>query len=220
MCFPRIRAYVRPVFGQDPNDPVSFRGNLTSVPRFADPDSAPVVRGVDVVNSTLVKVTWSPIPKDRVHGRLKGYQVFIPECLLFLAELVPFLPRSSGFRGRWEMPHPRVDIQGLCPYCRSIGGKVKAWWMEELTPNRSTPCGFQDRGATAWSPPSMPSASSTSRSWPTTPRARGLRVSLSRSRHQKEVRDSGDTGWGHRGSFPMAEFNITSLGMVDDVLLV
>ncbi|XP_037656428.1 neural cell adhesion molecule L1-like protein isoform X3 [Choloepus didactylus] len=39
------------------------------------PDTAPVIHGVDVINSTLVKVTWSSIPKDRVHGRLKGYQV-------------------------------------------------------------------------------------------------------------------------------------------------
>lgn len=39
------------------------------------PDAAPVIHGVDVVNSTLAKVTWSSVPKDRVHGRLKGYQV-------------------------------------------------------------------------------------------------------------------------------------------------
>lgn len=39
------------------------------------PDSAPMVHSVDVINSTLVKVTWSKIPKDRVHGHLKGYQI-------------------------------------------------------------------------------------------------------------------------------------------------
>uniref|UniRef100_A0A8D0RDW4 Neural cell adhesion molecule L1-like protein n=1 Tax=Sus scrofa TaxID=9823 RepID=A0A8D0RDW4_PIG len=39
------------------------------------PDTAPVIHGVDVINSTLVKVTWSTIPKERVHGHLKGYQV-------------------------------------------------------------------------------------------------------------------------------------------------
>ncbi|XP_077626284.1 neural cell adhesion molecule L1-like protein isoform X2 [Crocuta crocuta] len=39
------------------------------------PDTAPVIHGVDIINSTLVKVTWSTIPKDRVHGHLKGYQV-------------------------------------------------------------------------------------------------------------------------------------------------
>uniref|UniRef100_A0A8C2S4H1 Neural cell adhesion molecule L1-like protein n=1 Tax=Capra hircus TaxID=9925 RepID=A0A8C2S4H1_CAPHI len=39
------------------------------------PDTAPVIQGVDVINSTLVKVTWSTVPKERVHGHLKGYQV-------------------------------------------------------------------------------------------------------------------------------------------------
>ncbi|XP_006868719.1 PREDICTED: neural cell adhesion molecule L1-like protein-like isoform X3 [Chrysochloris asiatica] len=39
------------------------------------PDIAPVIYKVDVINSTIVKVTWSTIPKDRVHGRLKGYQI-------------------------------------------------------------------------------------------------------------------------------------------------
>lgn len=39
------------------------------------PDAAPVVHGVEVVNSTLANVTWSAVPKDRVHGRLKGYQI-------------------------------------------------------------------------------------------------------------------------------------------------
>ncbi|KAM5234695.1 neural cell adhesion molecule L1-like protein isoform 2-T14 [Hipposideros larvatus] len=39
------------------------------------PDTAPRIQGVDIINSTVVKVTWSTIPKDRVHGRLKGYQV-------------------------------------------------------------------------------------------------------------------------------------------------
>ncbi|XP_030741462.2 neural cell adhesion molecule L1-like protein [Echinops telfairi] len=39
------------------------------------PDIAPVIQKVDVINSTVVKVTWSTIPKDRVHGHLKGYQI-------------------------------------------------------------------------------------------------------------------------------------------------
>ncbi|XP_008587863.1 PREDICTED: neural cell adhesion molecule L1-like protein [Galeopterus variegatus] len=39
------------------------------------PDTAPVIHGVDIINSTLVKVSWSTIPKDRVHGHLKGYQI-------------------------------------------------------------------------------------------------------------------------------------------------
>ncbi|KAM6177271.1 neural cell adhesion molecule L1-like protein [Erethizon dorsatum] len=39
------------------------------------PDTAPTVHSVDVINSTLVKVTWSTVPKDRVRGHLKGYQI-------------------------------------------------------------------------------------------------------------------------------------------------
>ncbi|XP_045712821.1 neural cell adhesion molecule L1-like protein isoform X1 [Phyllostomus hastatus] len=39
------------------------------------PDAAPEVQGVEVVNSTLVRVTWSSVPKDRVHGQLRGYQI-------------------------------------------------------------------------------------------------------------------------------------------------
>ncbi|XP_006890730.1 PREDICTED: neural cell adhesion molecule L1-like protein-like [Elephantulus edwardii] len=39
------------------------------------PDSAPMINHVDVINSTVVRVSWSPIPKDRVHGHLKGYQI-------------------------------------------------------------------------------------------------------------------------------------------------
>lgn len=49
---------------------------------LTDPDTAPVIHGVDVINSTLVKVSWSTIPKDRVHGHLKGYQVFIIDFIL------------------------------------------------------------------------------------------------------------------------------------------
>ncbi|XP_038175763.1 neural cell adhesion molecule L1-like protein isoform X3 [Arvicola amphibius] len=39
------------------------------------PSTAPVIHGVDVMNSTLVKVTWSSIPKETVHGLLRGYQI-------------------------------------------------------------------------------------------------------------------------------------------------
>ena len=56
-----------------------------------DPDAAPVIQGVDVINSTLVKVTWSTIPKERVHGHLKGYQVFIIAFLLLIVKLIYFL---------------------------------------------------------------------------------------------------------------------------------
>uniref|UniRef100_A0A8C6QK33 Neural cell adhesion molecule L1-like protein n=1 Tax=Nannospalax galili TaxID=1026970 RepID=A0A8C6QK33_NANGA len=39
------------------------------------PSTAPVIHGVDVINSTLVKVTWSAVPKETVHGLLRGYQI-------------------------------------------------------------------------------------------------------------------------------------------------
>uniref|UniRef100_A0A0N4SUM4 Cell adhesion molecule L1-like n=2 Tax=Mus musculus TaxID=10090 RepID=A0A0N4SUM4_MOUSE len=39
------------------------------------PSTAPVIQRVDVMNSTLVKVTWSSIPKETVHGLLRGYQI-------------------------------------------------------------------------------------------------------------------------------------------------
>ncbi|XP_021495047.1 neural cell adhesion molecule L1-like protein isoform X3 [Meriones unguiculatus] len=39
------------------------------------PSTAPVIHRVDVLNSTLVKVTWSSIPKETVHGLLRGYQI-------------------------------------------------------------------------------------------------------------------------------------------------
>lgn len=39
------------------------------------PSTAPVIHRVDVMNSTLVKVTWSSIPKETVHGLLRGYQI-------------------------------------------------------------------------------------------------------------------------------------------------
>ncbi|KAG8516838.1 Neural cell adhesion molecule L1-like protein, partial [Galemys pyrenaicus] len=45
-------------------------------PRAAlHPDAAPAVQGVEVVNSSVARVTWSTVPQDRVHGRLRGYQV-------------------------------------------------------------------------------------------------------------------------------------------------
>ncbi|XP_051010962.1 neural cell adhesion molecule L1-like protein isoform X3 [Acomys russatus] len=39
------------------------------------PSTAPVIHRVDIMNSTLVKVTWSSIPKETVHGLLRGYQI-------------------------------------------------------------------------------------------------------------------------------------------------
>ncbi|NXR33931.1 NCHL1 protein, partial [Zosterops hypoxanthus] len=39
------------------------------------PDAAPSGVSVEVVNSTLVKVFWFGIPRDRVRGHLRGYKV-------------------------------------------------------------------------------------------------------------------------------------------------
>ncbi|NWU89723.1 NCHL1 protein, partial [Upupa epops] len=39
------------------------------------PDAAPSGVSVDIVNSTLVKVFWFGIPRDRVRGHLRGYKV-------------------------------------------------------------------------------------------------------------------------------------------------
>ncbi|NXJ87386.1 NCHL1 protein, partial [Corythaixoides concolor] len=41
---------------------------------FTVPDAAPSSVSVDVVNSTLVKVFWFGIPRDRVRGHLRGYK--------------------------------------------------------------------------------------------------------------------------------------------------
>lgn len=60
---------------------------LTILSCPTDPDVAPVIHSVDIVNSTLVKVTWSSVPKGRVHGRLKGYQVSAPDLLLTRPDL-------------------------------------------------------------------------------------------------------------------------------------
>ncbi|XP_068940181.1 neural cell adhesion molecule L1-like protein isoform X4 [Petaurus breviceps papuanus] len=39
------------------------------------PDAAPSLVSVRVINSTLINVTWDRIPKERVHGHLRGYQI-------------------------------------------------------------------------------------------------------------------------------------------------
>ncbi|XP_074054808.1 neural cell adhesion molecule L1-like protein isoform X4 [Macrotis lagotis] len=39
------------------------------------PDAAPLLVSARVINSTLINVTWERIPKERVHGHLRGYQI-------------------------------------------------------------------------------------------------------------------------------------------------
>ncbi|XP_069722351.1 neural cell adhesion molecule L1-like protein isoform X2 [Phaenicophaeus curvirostris] len=54
--------------GPEPNITIGYSGEDV-------PDAAPSGVSVDVVNSTLVKVFWFGIPRDRVRGHLRGYKV-------------------------------------------------------------------------------------------------------------------------------------------------
>uniref|UniRef100_A0A8C4YHL2 Cell adhesion molecule L1 like n=1 Tax=Gopherus evgoodei TaxID=1825980 RepID=A0A8C4YHL2_9SAUR len=54
--------------GPEPNVTTGYSGEDI-------PDAAPSSVMVEVMNSTLVKAIWSGIPRDRVHGHLKGYKV-------------------------------------------------------------------------------------------------------------------------------------------------
>ncbi|NXS82009.1 NCHL1 protein, partial [Erpornis zantholeuca] len=54
--------------GPEPNVTIGYSGEDV-------PDAAPSGVSVEVVNSTLVKVFWLGIPRDRVRGHLRGYKV-------------------------------------------------------------------------------------------------------------------------------------------------
>ncbi|NWV68569.1 NCHL1 protein, partial [Malurus elegans] len=54
--------------GPEPNITIGYSGEDF-------PDAAPSGVSVEVVNSTLVKVFWFGIPRDRVRGHLRGYKV-------------------------------------------------------------------------------------------------------------------------------------------------
>ncbi|XP_063267404.1 neural cell adhesion molecule L1-like protein isoform X4 [Prinia subflava] len=54
--------------GPEPNVTIGYSGEDV-------PDAAPSGVSVEVVNSTLVKVFWFGIPRDRVRGHLRGYKV-------------------------------------------------------------------------------------------------------------------------------------------------
>lgn len=54
--------------GPEPNITTGYSGEDI-------PDAAPSGVSVDIVNSTLVKVFWFGIPRDRVRGHLRGYKV-------------------------------------------------------------------------------------------------------------------------------------------------
>lgn len=40
-----------------------------------DPLESPLDVGVDLINSTAIKVTWAPVNKESVRGLLQGYKV-------------------------------------------------------------------------------------------------------------------------------------------------
>uniref|UniRef100_A0A8D2MJI7 Neural cell adhesion molecule L1-like protein n=1 Tax=Zonotrichia albicollis TaxID=44394 RepID=A0A8D2MJI7_ZONAL len=54
--------------GPEPNITIGYSGEDV-------PDAAPARVSVEVINSTLVEVFWSGIPRDRVRGHLGGYKV-------------------------------------------------------------------------------------------------------------------------------------------------
>ncbi|KAF2987859.1 hypothetical protein EK904_011981 [Melospiza melodia maxima] len=54
--------------GPEPNITIGYSGEDV-------PDAAPARVSVEVINSTLVEVFWSAIPRDRVRGHLGGYKV-------------------------------------------------------------------------------------------------------------------------------------------------
>ncbi|XP_059800891.1 neural cell adhesion molecule L1-like protein [Hypanus sabinus] len=39
------------------------------------PEAAPLNVAVEIMNSTLIKVTWSEVPKETIHGHLGGYKI-------------------------------------------------------------------------------------------------------------------------------------------------
>lgn len=62
----------------------------------AVPSAAPEDVAVDVVNNTLVKVSWARVHKDKLHGHLGGYRV-IPQNtpLLFTLAFFFFLLKGA-----------------------------------------------------------------------------------------------------------------------------
>lgn len=42
------------------------------------PTAAPGDVSVEVVNTSLIKVSWTGVPKDKLNGRLGGYRVISP----------------------------------------------------------------------------------------------------------------------------------------------
>ncbi|XP_029102034.1 neural cell adhesion molecule L1.2 isoform X2 [Scleropages formosus] len=104
--------------GPEPEPEIGYSGEDT-------PLEAPVGVGVEVINSTAIKVKWAPVSKDTVRGHLLGYKVH-------LKRLGPGNRRGRRKRGRNEREGERSDsvtvetganeekkvLGGLQPYSR------------------------------------------------------------------------------------------------------
>ncbi|KAJ8259745.1 hypothetical protein GJAV_G00172930 [Gymnothorax javanicus] len=77
------------------------------------PAAAPGDVEVDVVNSTLIKVSWTPVPKDKLNGRLGGYRV---NCWRLRSLLDS--KKARGVKQLMEFPGARDHgmVPGLKPF--------------------------------------------------------------------------------------------------------
>lgn len=53
---------------------------------FAVPSAAPEDVAVEVINSSVVKVSWTRVHKDKLHGHLGGYRVMPQKTDLLLLD--------------------------------------------------------------------------------------------------------------------------------------
>ncbi|KPP61888.1 neural cell adhesion molecule L1-like [Scleropages formosus] len=157
--------------GPEPEPEIGYSGEDT-------PLEAPVGVGVEVINSTAIKVKWAPVSKDTVRGHLLGYKVH-------LKRLGPGNRRGRRKRGRNEREGERSDsvtvetganeekkvLGGLQPYSRyavmaeSVRcGKVlrvpDRWVPLPAVPSHPTSLHLESPSETEltlhWTPPSQP----------------------------------------------------------------
>lgn len=79
---------------------------------------------MDVINSTLAKVTWSAVPKDSVRGHLRGYQVCVG---------APGPRRRTRFREKPERRRAAGALRAPCP------PQVSWWKTRSLLDGRAHP---------------------------------------------------------------------------------
>ncbi|XP_067855020.1 neural cell adhesion molecule L1-like protein isoform X1 [Heptranchias perlo] len=77
------------------------------------PEAAPLNVAVEILNSTLIKVTWSEVPKEKIHGHLEGYKIVYWKIKSLLERRKRHVEKHvltfSGQRGHGMVP-------GLEPY--------------------------------------------------------------------------------------------------------